>query len=173
MKFDPFTLVGQKSKAGVITQTDAEIMRKIWEGPRRKDGTPIGSVFSRGRKTGTKSSPSAGLLSPVQKMAQAFPSCRYLGPVGHGDPKQNFDKITMEELEPLFDASSGKFPTCNIDNADLRPFAAHSGKLMIDHGWDDPLIPTRGTIDYYERMVKIFGGKNRWMRSAGSTLPRR
>ena len=29
----------------------------------------------------------------------------------------------------------------------------------IDHGWDDPLIPTRGTIDYYERVVKIFGGK--------------
>lgn len=65
----------------------------------------------------------------------------------------------MEELEPLFDASSEKFPTCNIDNADLRPFAAHGGKLMIDHGWDDPLIPTMGTIDYYERMVQIVGGR--------------
>ena len=30
---------------------------------------------------------------------------------------------------------------------------------MIDHGWDDPLIPTMGTIDYYERMVQIVGGR--------------
>ena len=67
----------------------------------------------------------------------------------------------MEELEPLFDASSEKFPTCNIDNADLRPFAAHGGKLMIDHGWDDPLIPTMGTIDYYQRMVQIVGGREK------------
>lgn len=68
-------------------------------------------------------------------------------------------KLPWKSWLPLFDASSEKFPTCNIDNADLRPFAAHGGKLMIDHGWDDPLIPTRGTIDYYERVVKIFGGK--------------
>ena len=30
---------------------------------------------------------------------------------------------------------------------------------MIDHGWDDPLIPTMGIIDYYHRMVRIHGGK--------------
>ena len=160
VKFDPFTLVGQKSKAGVITQTDAEIMRKIWEGPRRKDGTPYWFGFQPGQKNWNKIIPIGWFYYPLfKKWPKPFPLADIWARWVTGDPKQNFDKITMEELEPLFDASSEKFPTCNIDNADLRPFAAHGGKLMIDHGWDDPLIPTRGTIDYYERVVKIFGGK--------------
>ena len=158
--FDPFTLVGQKSKAGVITQTDAEIMQKIWEGPRRKDGTPYWFGFQPGQKNWNKIIPIGWFYYPLfKKWPKPFPLADIWARWVTGDPKQNFDKITMEELEPLFDASSEKFPTCNIDNADLRPFAAHGGKLMIDHGWDDPLIPTMGTIDYYQRMVQIVGGR--------------
>ena len=29
----------------------------------------------------------------------------------------------------------------------------------MDHGMDDPLIPTDGTIDYYRKLVQHFGGK--------------
>ena len=35
----------------------------------------------------------------------------------------------------------------------------YNGKLLIDHGLDDPLIPVDGTIDYYERMCRSHAGK--------------
>ena len=52
--FDPFTLVGHKTKVGTITKTDAEIMQKIWEGPRRKDGTAYYPGFQPGQKNWNK-----------------------------------------------------------------------------------------------------------------------
>ena len=64
-------------------------------------------------------------------------------------PKRIFGISTFRSL--------AAFPKVTADNADLRAFAAHSGKLMIDHGLDDPLIPVDGTIDYYERMKTIMG----------------
>ena len=152
--FDPFTLVGHKTKAGTITKTDAEIMRKIWDGPAYYYG------FQPGQKNWNKIIPIGWFYYPLfGKWPKPFPLADIWAQWVTGDPKQKFDAITPEKLEALFDASSEKFANCNADNADLRSFAARGGKLMIDHGWDDPLIPTMGTIEYYQRMVKIHGGK--------------
>ena len=152
--FDPFTLVGHKTKAGTITKTDAEIMRKIWDGPAYYYG------FQPGQKNWNKIIPIGWFYYPLfGKWPKPFPLADIWARWVTGDPKQKFDAITPEKLETLFDASSKKFAACNANNADLRPFAARGGKLMIDHGWDDPLIPTMGTIDYYSRMLKIHGGR--------------
>lgn len=67
VKFDPFALVGQKTKAGIITQTDAEIMQKIWEGPRRKDGTPYWFGFQPGQKNWNKIIPIGWFYYPCSK----------------------------------------------------------------------------------------------------------
>ena len=152
--FDPFTLVGHKTEAGEITKTDAEMMKKIWDGPAYYPG------FQPGQKNWNKIIPIGWFYYPLfGKWPKPFPLADIWARWVTGNPKQKFDDITPEELEELFDASSKKFANCNADNADLRPFAARGGKLMIDHGWDDPLIPTMGTIDYYRRMLKIHGGR--------------
>jgi hypothetical protein len=36
---------------------------------------------------------------------------------------------------------------------DLRPFAAHGGKLILFHGWADPALNPLATIDYYEKVL--------------------
>lgn len=160
VKFDPFTLVGEKTKAGRITEADAEIMQKIWEGPRRSDGSSYYHSFQPGQKNWNVIIPIAWFYYPLfNKWPKPFPLADVWARWVTGDPKQSFDKITPDELEKLFDASCEKFSNCNADNPDLRPFAQHGGKLMIDHGWDDPLIPTLGTIEYYEKMIEAHGSK--------------
>jgi hypothetical protein len=44
------------------------------------------------------------------------------------------------------------------DNPDLTEFRDHGGKLVLWHGWADPLITADGTIDYYKRMSQRMGG---------------
>jgi len=39
------------------------------------------------------------------------------------------------------------------DNPDLSAFRAHGGKLLLWHGFADPLIMPQGTIEYYDYLV--------------------
>jgi feruloyl esterase len=39
----------------------------------------------------------------------------------------------------------------------LKEFFAHGGKLILYHGWADPLIAPRNTIDYYTSVLKADG----------------
>ena len=42
-------------------------------------------------------------------------------------------------------------------NPDLSRFRAHGGKLILYHGWADPLLSPYNTIDYYESVVQAMG----------------
>jgi len=42
-------------------------------------------------------------------------------------------------------------------NANLRPFVAHGGKLILIHGTEDNIIPTASSIDYYHRLQRTMG----------------
>jgi feruloyl esterase len=41
----------------------------------------------------------------------------------------------------------------SADNTDLSEFREHGGKLIMYHGWADPLIPSANSIDYYNALV--------------------
>lgn len=43
------------------------------------------------------------------------------------------------------------------NNPDLREFAAHGGKLILYHGWDDLEIPPLGSVEYYEDVERFMG----------------
>ena len=40
---------------------------------------------------------------------------------------------------------------------DLRRFAARGGRLLLWHGWADPLVPPGLTLRYYERVRHVIG----------------
>jgi len=42
---------------------------------------------------------------------------------------------------------------------DLKLLTGHGGKLLLYHGWADPGIPPRATINYYKRVVDALGAK--------------
>jgi len=46
-------------------------------------------------------------------------------------------------------------------SADLAKLQQHGSKLLLYHGWSDPAISAYGTIDYYDKVVKSAGGKQK------------
>lgn len=42
----------------------------------------------------------------------------------------------------------------NADSTDLSRFRDHGGKLILYHGWADPLIPSQSTINYFNALVR-------------------
>jgi feruloyl esterase len=41
----------------------------------------------------------------------------------------------------------------NANTTDLEEFKSHGGKLILTHGFADPVLPTLNTITYYERLI--------------------
>jgi feruloyl esterase len=62
----------------------------------------------------------------------------------------DFDQ-DMASVDTLLD------PMLNANSADLSRFKAHGGKLLMYHGWADPLISPQESIDYYLRVVAAQG----------------
>lgn len=53
----------------------------------------------------------------------------------------------------------------NAIDPDLRAFKARGGKLLLYHGWNDPLISPGNTVNYFEAVTKTMGtGQDEWMR---------
>ncbi|HEV2532211.1 tannase/feruloyl esterase family alpha/beta hydrolase [Phenylobacterium sp.] len=72
-----------------------------------------------------------------------------------GDP--SFDFLKMD-LGAQFDRARHKMgPIIDSDSPNLRAFKAHGGKLIQYHGWNDPAIPARSSILYYEDVRKTMG----------------
>jgi feruloyl esterase len=42
----------------------------------------------------------------------------------------------------------------NADSTDLGRFRDHGGKLILYHGWADPLIPSQSSINYFNALVR-------------------
>ncbi len=45
----------------------------------------------------------------------------------------------------------------NATDPDLKTFASRAGKLFLYHGWNDPVIAPRNTINYYSGVLKTIG----------------
>jgi feruloyl esterase len=41
----------------------------------------------------------------------------------------------------------------NANSTDLDEFREHGGKLLMYHGWADPLIPSQSSINYFNALV--------------------
>lgn len=159
--FNPRSLVGKKTKKGTITSRDAKIMDQIWNGPTDFKGKKLWYGFRPGVTFWNVGLPvGAFYYSLIRKKPKPFFLSSMYARWVTENPKQKFDKITVEEFEMLFTESMTKFKNACGDNGNLKEFANHGGKLMIDHGLNDPLVPVDGTIDYYKKILKEMGKKH-------------
>lgn len=78
------------------------------------------------------------------------------------DPEWDWRSVTPEGFTRYFRDNVEKVgPMMASDDPDLRDYRRQGGKLIIWHGWSDPLINATGSIDYYDRVVKEMGGQRR------------
>ncbi len=153
--YDPEPLVGTKIGDGTFTETDAEVVRKIWEGPRGRNGRFLwygparGADLSSTVKTG--GSPLTG-----QPFGISLDWVRFFLVQ---NPQWDWTTLTRGEFELLWNQSVEQYgAVTGSDDPDLTQFRDRGGKVVIIHGLADQLIPVAGTIDYYQRVQLRMGG---------------
>jgi len=154
--FDPKTLIGTSSgECDAFTQADADIIRKIWEGPRREDGGPLWYGPTRGTDLNALSASRGTPLAP-QAFGFANDWLRYFITQ---DPQFDWTTITPAAYQAFWDRSYEQYGiVIGTDNPDLGAFRDRGGKTIIWHGLADQLITAGGTIDYYKRVQQRMGG---------------
>ena len=156
--FDPKILVGRSAgDCGPVTEADAAVIRRIWEGPRRRDGAFLWFGLPRG--AGFALSATGGTPLTGRPFTITLDWFRYFL---LQDPKWDWSSLTAQAYEELWDQSVEQYgPVFGTDNPDLTAFRDRGGKLIAWHGWADPLIYAEGTIDYYLRVQRMMGGPQR------------
>lgn len=156
--YDPRALVGTSVDCGTITEADASVIRAIWEGPRRRDGTalwyglPRGAPFSALASTG-------GTPLEIQPPGLPLDWFRFFLKQDAQWDWRALDRAMYEQLRDQFVEQYGAM--YSTDDPDLSAFRRRGGKVILWHGWADDRISPEGTIEYYRRVQEQMGGAKR------------
>ena len=154
--YDPKALVGTTVSNETFTVADAEVIRKIWEGPRTQDGRFMWHGLERGADlfpyAGTSGSPLKGKPFSIALDYWIY----YLAQ----DAKWDWSTLTCAGFEQLWTKSVEQYgAVIGTDDPDLTRFRDRGGKILIYHGLADELIPAAGSIEYYKRVQQRMGGE--------------
>jgi len=146
-KYDPGILTRfQPADCQAVTDADVAVIRKIWEGPTRRNGSFLWYGLPRG-------------ADPValngRPLVITLDWWKYFL---KQDPRWTWGGVTRELFEQLWDQSVEQFSSVlATDSPDLSAFRDGGGKAIVWHGWSDQLIYAQGTIDYYKRVRARMG----------------
>jgi hypothetical protein len=155
-RFDPQVLRcnGDESDA-CLTDAQISVVRGIYEGPKNPR---TGQRFFSGLEPGAEAerdgwpawmtgmSPEGKAGAEQRLLATGF--FRYM----LYDPTFDLHRIDFDRDVARAVSTVGRL--IDSSNPDLRKFARH-GKLIVLHGWSDPAIPPRDSIDYYTRVKHL------------------
>ena len=144
-----------------LTDRQVAIAQRIYEGPRRADGSPIasstvmpGAELALMRVGSTFASIDGKPFWYVREYAASM--LRNLafdpspGPGWQPDPSKLEDYAKrMSLMNSLFSAM----------DPDLTGFKNRGGKLLMYMGWNDPIGGVRTPIEYYEKAERVLGGR--------------
>lgn len=164
-KFDPTSVVGTSTPCGTITAQDAAIVAKIVAGPRTTSGDFLwygltwGTTFQGLANTTTSGGTTVAAPFPI--------ALAHLGTWVQENPTWDWTTTTYDQYDQLFLQSVEMYTNViGTDNPDLTGFKKAGGKLLIWHGLADQLIFPQGTINYYNRVTDLMGGKGNTTRFA-------
>ncbi|MFC8381740.1 tannase/feruloyl esterase family alpha/beta hydrolase [Nocardia sp. NPDC057272] len=163
-EYDPHALIGTKivcdGKESTITAAEADVVRKIWEGPRSSSGEqlwyglPIGAAFDYLAAVTTDASGTHGAPFPVP--------AAWVSTFVEKQPTFDTSKLTTRQFEDIFQRARAEYDTViGSREEDLSAFRDAGGKLLTVHGDADQLIPTPGTVDYRKRVEDKMGGADK------------
>jgi Tannase and feruloyl esterase len=153
--FDPKALLctGGKVPPACLTAEQVTTMRNYYAGTIDPvNGDVIGPGSERGNETDNVGA--LGLALQEQLPEPAFDGLFYwvFGPsFGHPASPANFANFDFHhDVDTVDDRLAA---VLNANSTDLGEFREHGGKLLMYHGWADPLIPSQTSINYFNALV--------------------
>jgi hypothetical protein len=163
--FDPGKLAcksGQTAKPGeegaCLTAPQVASARGFYDGRKDRSGKIVFPGYSPGAES-LNGSWNAWITGPNadtnQKAAGPSFSSNAFKYFGFQDP--NFDYLKMDLGAQMEGARLKMAAVLDSPNPNLTAFKKHGGKLIQYHGWNDPAIPPRSSVVYYEDVRKTMG----------------
>ena len=156
-RFDPATIqckAGQDSD-NCLTAAQAAALKKIYAGPHDAQGHEVFPGFLPGAENGQAG---WGLWilgpTPAKSLMAAF-GIGYFSNMVYEKSGWDYKTFTLEAGLKLAEEKTAS--ALNATDADLKPFQARGGKLILYHGWDDPAIPAINTVNYYQSVIANMG----------------
>ena len=157
--FKPATLLcnGPES-ATCLTQPQITALEKIYAGARNSQGQQIYPGFLPGGESGP------GGWAPNVSGAAPLTSAQYVLGIQAGmyliyqNPAWDFRTYNVDRDMKVADDSVGH--QLNAVDPNLRAFEKTGGKLIMFHGWSDPLLSPMSTLDYYHGVITKMGRKD-------------
>jgi len=150
--FDPASL--QCPAGDGLTCLNADqvaAMRVYYKGPTNLS---TGALINPGNALGSETSnPSA--LGFVLNESSTEPTFDSLFKWVFG---QNWQWQTFDFNKDMATVDQVLAADLNATNPDLRPFVQRGGKLILYHGFADPLIPSQSSINFYNAMMQSVTG---------------
>jgi feruloyl esterase len=131
-----------------LTAAQVDAVRKIYS-PAKNPRT--GAVIFPGMAAGSEQGWTA-LAGGPRPLSIADDYYKY---VVFKNPEWDFETLDFDKDLTLADTIDGG--ALNANDPDLKAFAAHGGKLIMFHGWNDQLIAPQNSIDYYTSIGRKMG----------------
>ena len=145
--FDPKALLCKDADSpSCLTAPQVEAARQIYSGPADSRGKSLFPGLEPGSETGWAT------LSGARPMSLAEETYKFLV---FQDPNWNYLTFNAERDMATGDRTAG--PMMNSIDPDLKPLFSHGGKLLMYHGWADPGIAPRNSVNYYQSVVAKLG----------------
>ena len=154
-QFDPKVLLcsGGKVPPACLTADQVTTIQKYYAGTI----DPVnGQVINPGAERGNETDDvrALGLAFQEQLPEPAFDGLFYwvFGPsFGYPASAVNFANFDFHhDVDTVDDQLAA---VLNANSTDLGEFREHGGKLIMYHGWADPLIPSQSSINYFNALV--------------------
>ncbi|MCX8657102.1 tannase/feruloyl esterase family alpha/beta hydrolase [Gilliamella sp. B2840] len=134
-----------------LNKDEIRTLRKIWQGPTDQNGKPLWFSIEPTAPLDVLAGNEGPFPIPVD----------YLKYWIKQNPNFEWKSLGYNGFENYFDESVKMFaPIMGTDNPDLSQFNKSGGKMIIWHGLNDRLIAPKGTIQYYNNVLKVMGGKD-------------
>jgi feruloyl esterase len=131
---------GPADAATCLTGPQVAAVRKFYQGPINPR---TGERIFAGRVRGSESN--AGHPAIIATQPPTFSVRWTFG--------NDFDWRTFDFDHDMDTVDAAMAARLNANTADLEEFKSHGGKLILTHGFADPLVPTLNTVAYYERLI--------------------
>ncbi|KAJ5294878.1 hypothetical protein N7508_009699 [Penicillium antarcticum] len=159
--FEASSLVGQKvncsdpNGAVTIAKEMAELISAVWDGPRSKDGRSLWYGFDHDSSLGAMIGTSCSSIENCTVIPFSV-SEDWVNSFVVRNPSFDVENLTHNGYDLIFRQSVNQYASViGTSNPDLSKMKKSGTKMLAWHGMADQLVPTNGSVDYYERVADL------------------